>query len=252
MRVSSHTRFSRVSSLQPFVCWCCSFVCSVHVLPTKKIDGNLRNEPINKPSSVFLSGVTCRVLIWDQRSDGRPGSAVGFNKGSCLILRITIIGENATQRSGGCSRRRGRDVKGGLPPASTVSLQTRGSRRFYSIVFLSSNFHFPFAARPVSPFPPFCFFCQKTALVSKSLLISNLSFLLKNSSAAAARRPETDWLQISRQIFQLPPSNCSRFSVSDFLQAASRPADGGAKLRLCGTISRSFTQNSNCCESSSE
>lgn len=45
-------------------------------------------------------------------------------------------------------------MNGGLAPASTVSLQTRGSRSFYSIVFPFSQFHFPFAARPVSPSSP--------------------------------------------------------------------------------------------------
>lgn len=130
----------------------------------------------------------CGLLTWTQHSNGTPASMIGFNKGPCLIPLITIIGKNAAQRSVGCSIR-GKEVllrhkrrercceRSGMAQASTVSVETRGSGRLLFNCFPFFRISLPFRCEPrlslplppsLSLPPPFCLFCQKTALVSKA------------------------------------------------------------------------------------
>lgn len=123
-------------------------------------------------------------------------------------------------------QRERRYERSGMARASTVNTQTRRSRRLLFNCFPSSKFHFHFAVSPVSPSPLLSFLSENHSTF-KSLLIANLSFLLKNCGTVAARRQEIRQLQICRQIFQLSPLTGSRFWAKDVLKAA---------LRCCGSV----------------
>ena len=150
---------------------------------------------------------------------------IGFNMRSCLVPPIRLIGENAPQRSVGCSIK-SKDVlrrhkqrercseRSWMAQASTVSVQTRRCRRLLFNCFPFFKISLPLRCEPRLSLPRLSFLSENRTRF-KSLPIANLSVILKNTSAAPAWRPQISWLQVCRLTFQLAPLNCSTFSFDD-------------------------------------